>query len=130
MQQQQLLVQMNQILLDGLRSLNEKLSTSPQEPAEIANTATATATATTAVEPEKAPPAAASRKRKTGPKSDSSWICFVKERSQSVKLTPGEKLMTVLAAEWKNMTDDQKEPFVAAAVASKAAKTAIVDEKL
>jgi len=128
MQQQQLLVQMNQILLDGLRSLNEKLSTSPQEPAEIASTATATAT--TAVEPEKAPPAAASRKRKTGPKSDSSWICFVKERSQSVKLTPGEKLMTVLAAEWKNMTDDQKEPFVAAAVASKAAKTAIVDEKL
>jgi len=136
MQQQQLLVQMNQILLDGLRSLNEKLSTSAQEHPEIASTATATAS----VEPEKSIVSAAaaaaaaapeSRKRKTGPKSDSSWICFVKDRSQSLKLSPGEKLMTVLAAEWKNMTDDQKEPFVAAAVASKAAKTAaIVDAKL
>ena len=129
---------MNQILLDGLRSLNEKLSTSAQEHPEIASTATATAS----VEPEKSIVSAAaaaaaaaaapeSRKRKTGPKSDSSWICFVKDRSQSLKLSPGEKLMTVLAAEWKNMTDDQKEPFVAAAVASKAAKTAaIVDAKL
>ena len=122
---------MNQILLDGFRSLNEKLSTSVHP--EIASAAAAS------VEPEKpekpiiaaATAAPESRKRKTGPKSDSSWICFVKDRSQSLKLGPGEKLMTVLAAEWKNMTDDQKEPFVAAALASKVAKSAaIVDTKL
>ena len=122
---------MNQILLDGLRSLNEKLSTSAHP--EIASASAVSAS----VEPEKSIVSAAaaaapeSRKRKTGPKSDSSWICFVKDRSQSLKLSPGEKLMTVLAAEWKNMTDDQKEPFVAAALASKVAKTAtIVDAKL
>lgn len=52
------------------------------------------------------------KKKKTGPKYDSPWICFVKHRSQNIILDKGQKLMTVLANEWNEMDAQQKYPFV------------------
>ncbi|NBO24232.1 MAG: hypothetical protein EBU93_03230 [Chlamydiae bacterium] len=51
-------------------------------------------------------------KKKTGPKYDSPWICFVKHRSANIKLDKGQKLMTVLANEWNDMDPQHKQPFV------------------
>ena len=51
-------------------------------------------------------------KKKTGPKYDSPWICFVKHRSANIKLDKGQKLMTVLANEWNEMDAQHKQPFV------------------
>lgn len=50
-------------------------------------------------------------KKKTGPKSDSAWICFVKHRSSNIKLEQGQKLMKVLAQEWKSLDSNQKKQF-------------------
>ena len=50
-------------------------------------------------------------KKKTGPKSDSAWICFVKHRSSNIKLEQGQKLMKVLAQEWKSLDSNQKKIF-------------------
>lgn len=108
---QQMLGEMNGILLQAMQTLNEKLMKHSHEPIVEVEEVVAGKKRKIDVGEEK-------KKKKTGPKSDSSWICFVKARSAEVKLQPGEKLMTILGAEWKAMSDSQKEPYVSAATAA------------
>lgn len=123
---QQLLGEMNGILLQAMQTLNEKLMSHSPEPIATVTTTPTPSTPTPAVVVEvgkkrKNDGGEEKKKKKTGPKSDSPWICFVKARSAEVKLQPGEKLMSILGAEWKALEEAEKEPFVAAAAAAAAA---------
>jgi hypothetical protein len=123
---QQLLGEMNGILLHAMQTLNEKLMNHSPEPIATVTTTPTPSTPTPAVVVEvgkkrKNDVGEEKKKKKTGPKSDSPWICFVKARSAEVKLQPGEKLMSILGAEWKALEEAEKEPFVAAAAAAAAA---------
>lgn len=112
---QQMLGEMNGILLQAMQTLNEKLMKHSPEP--IVATAL-TPEVDVGKKRKQDGGEEKKKKKKTGPKSDSSWICFVKARSAEVKLQPGEKLMTILGAEWKAMSDCEKEPYVSAATAA------------
>jgi len=105
---------MNGILLQAMQTLNEKLMKHSEQPI----VAPLTPVEVVVSKKRKIDGCEEKKKKKTGPKSDSSWICFVKARSAEVKLQPGEKLMTILGAEWKAMSDSEKEPYVSAATAA------------
>lgn len=115
---QQMLGEMNGILLQAMQTLNEKLMNRQETPAVAPVDAAPVEEEEVVGKKRGRKPDLDKKKKKTGPKSDSSWICFVKARSAEVKLQPGQKLMTLLGAEWKAMSEAEKEPFVAAAAAA------------